>query len=268
MLGLLRELQIILSDAINSLEIKSIKSLEGRYLTWAAVTINQTARGFIVLRETRNIEASKLLIRPIMEALLSATAVMQVRGFLFRKLYTELMEEKKLPRPKPATKAEVDIVLADYKNLFKGFDPNYPFEENKVSVKDAAEAAQMLPLYEVVYRTYCNFTHGAMLAATGQLNQATNDLDTHFVVSFMLAILDQLKGHTPAKIPDLDQYRKFQTWISIENDCRCLPCSPAGAGAPSANPNGTQYLFVYAWIYAVIKNSCLTVANSFGIGYI
>jgi hypothetical protein len=208
MLGLLRELQIVLSNAINSLEIKSIKSPEGRYLTWAAVTINQTARGFIVLRETRNIEASKLLIRPIMEALLSATAVMKVHGFLFRKLYTELMEEKKLPRPKPTTKVEVDIVLAGYKKLFKGFDPNYPFKENKVSIKDAAEAAQMLPLYEVVYRTYCNFTHGAMLAATGQLNQATNDLDTHFVVLFMLAILDQLKMHTPAKIPDLDQYRK------------------------------------------------------------
>lgn len=146
LLGLLRQLQTILSDAINSLEIKSIKSIEARYLTWAAVTINQTARGFIVLRKTKNIETSKLLVRPIMEALLSATAVMREHGFLFRKLYTELMEEKKLPRPKPATKAEVDLVLAEYKKLFRGFDQNYPFKEQSATIRDAASGADVADL--------------------------------------------------------------------------------------------------------------------------
>jgi hypothetical protein len=207
LLGLLCELQSILSDAINSVEIKSVKTLEARYLVWAAVSVNQAAGGFIVLRRSKMIEASKLLVRPILEALLSACAVMQKQGFLFRKLYSELMEEKKLPRPKPATPAEVAKVLSDYKRLFRSFDPNYPFHEKKVTVRDAAIEAKMLPLYEVVYRTYCNFTHGAMLAMTGQLNQPTNDLDTHFVVLFVLTTLENLQKHTPAKIPNLDAYR-------------------------------------------------------------
>jgi hypothetical protein len=208
LLGLLCELQSVLSNAINSLEIKSIKTLEARYLVWAAVSINQAAGGFIVLRESQQIEASKLLIRPILEALLSASAVVRKHGFLFRKLYSEVIEEKKLPRLKPPTSAEIAKVLGDYKLLFKSFDPTYPFQEKKVSIRDAAEAAQMMPLYDVVYRAYCNFTHGAMLAATGQLNQSTNDLDTQFVVLFVLETLEHLQKHTPAQIPDLEAFRK------------------------------------------------------------
>ena len=208
LLGLLCEVQNILSNAINSVEMKSVKTLEARYLVWATVSINQAARGFIVLRQSQEIEASKLFIRPILEALLSASAVMRKPGFLFRKLYSELMEEKKLPRPKPATVSEVAKVLSDYKQLFMSFDRNYPFQEKTVSIRDAAEAAQMLPLYDVVYRTYCNFTHGAMLAATGQLNQSPNDLDTQFAVHFVLATLEHLQKHTAAQVPNLETFRK------------------------------------------------------------
>jgi hypothetical protein len=61
LLRLLCQLQSILSNAINTIELKSVKTLEARYMVWAAVSINQAARGFIVLRQSQEIEASKLL---------------------------------------------------------------------------------------------------------------------------------------------------------------------------------------------------------------
>ena len=69
-----------------------------------------------------------------------------------------------------------------------------------------AQVAKMEDLYNVCYRVYCQFTHGTQVAVTGQLNPATNDLDTPIVTQLVLASLKQLDAHTAAKIPRLETY--------------------------------------------------------------
>jgi hypothetical protein len=206
LLTLLKELQSLLTDAINSLDTKKLTP-ETRYLSICAITVNQAAGGFLILRWNGNIYPSKFLIRPILEATLSSRAVMKKRGFLFRKAYSELLEEKKAFPNDSKTEAHFKSILNELESFFKKCDPRYPIEYKKVDIRYTAELAEMLPLYEVVYRTYCKFTHGGIDAALGQLNKMTDDLDTQFVVRLVFMMLEQLQTHTHAKIPDLLPFR-------------------------------------------------------------
>ena len=169
LLALIGRLQSLFTDAINSLDTKRLTP-ETRYLAICAITVNQAAGGYYVLRERQQIHASKFLVRPILEATISAEAVMKKRGFLYRKAYSEILEEKKIFPKDSKTEAHFELLLKELRDFFKKYDPNYPIEDKAVNVKYAAEVAEMLPLYEVVYRTYCKFTHGAIDAALGQLN--------------------------------------------------------------------------------------------------
>ncbi len=206
LLALLREVQSVLSNALNSLDSNSFAKPETRYLGWAAVTVNRAADGYLMLRESYRVDASKLLIRPILEAFFSAAAVMKKRGFLFRKTYTEILEEKKFHPKNSATETDFQRILKEMEQLFKKDDPIYPIEHKRVDVRYTAQVAEMLPVYEVAYSTYCLFTHGAISAATGQLNKSTDDLDTQFVVRLVIMMLELLQKYTPAKIPDMASF--------------------------------------------------------------
>ena len=205
-MALLGRLQFLLTDAINSLDTKKLTP-ETRYLSMCAITVNQAAGGYFVLRERKQVYASKYLIRPILEATISAGAVMKKKGFLYRKAYSELLEEKKNFPKGPQTDAHFDSILRQLKDFFKKYDSSYPIEDKEVKLRYAAELAEMLPLYDVVYRTYCKFTHGGIDAALGQLNEMTDDLDTQFAVRLVLMMLEQLQKHTHAKIFDLEPFR-------------------------------------------------------------
>ena len=62
--------------------------------------------------------------------------------------------------------------------------------------------------YDEYYRIYCRFTHSAMAAVSGNLNQVTDSKDTHVMVWCVLMMLNQLKQFTPADIPDLMPFNK------------------------------------------------------------
>jgi hypothetical protein len=206
LLTLLGKLQSLLTDAVNSLDTKKLTP-ETRYLSICAITVNQAAGGHFILRERQQIYASKFLIRPILEATISAGAVMKKHGFLYRKAYSEILEEKKNFPKDSQTDAHFELLLKELKDFFKKYDSSYPIEDKEVKLRYAAELAEMLPLYEVAYRTYCKFTHGGINAALGQLNKMTYDLDTQFVVRLVFMMLEQLQKHTHAQIPDLQPFR-------------------------------------------------------------
>ena len=132
---------------------------------------------------------------------------MKKRGFLYRKTYSELLEEKKNFPKGPQTDAHFNSLLKQLKDFFKKYDSGYPIEDKEVKLRYAAELAGMLPLYEAPYRTYCKFTHGGIDAALGQLNKMTDDLDTQFVVRLVFMMLEQLQKHTHAQIPELEPFR-------------------------------------------------------------
>jgi hypothetical protein len=201
----LREVLKIFSEAVNSLDQNSFTSPEKVYLAWAALTAYRAGDGYLLLRDALQMDASKLLIRPILEAMFSSSAVMSKRGFLFRKAYTEILEEKKFHSKHPVTDAQLDNILTETERLFKKNDPKYPIERKRVDIAYTAKVAGMLPTYEVVYRIYCQFTHGAISAASGQLNDTTDNLDTQIVAHMLITILELLKKHTNAKVPDIAQ---------------------------------------------------------------
>ena len=205
-LKLLKELQPILVKAMDSLAGKKPANLSSSYLGRIAVTINRASDGYLLLREAGRMDASKLLIRPALEAVFCGTAAIKNKEFPFRKAYSEWEEDKKLFARSVVEKKDADAYLKHLLEQFTKHNPDYPIIHKSISIKDTAEMAELLPAYEYSYRIYCKFTHSAMRAVEGDLNQRTDLFDTPTIVWCVLFILKQLKQHTPAEIPDLDVF--------------------------------------------------------------
>src|ERR1043165_2200420 len=191
LIGLLRDVQRALADALDSMGGKSLPPGSPTYLAWAAVSVNRAAEGYLWLRESGRVAASKLLIRPALEATFFGVAVVNKPGFFFRKVYSEWEEDKKMFASDPVAETAANHALHELKRATKQALPNCPVECKRVSVRDAAEAAGLLKVYNNAYRTYCKFTHGALLAVQGHLDDATNATDTDLVVSCVLMVLNQ-----------------------------------------------------------------------------
>ena len=87
LLQLLKELQEILANAVNSLGGQTPKSPEAHYMGFVAKSVNTAADGYLVLRQAFRVNASKLLIRPALEITLAGAAVERTNGgFLCAKL--------------------------------------------------------------------------------------------------------------------------------------------------------------------------------------
>jgi len=202
-LEFLKELQPVFIKALNSLGGKKPSDWGSSYLGRVAVTVNRAGDGYLWLRESGRMDASKLLVRPALEAVFCGTAVMKNKGFLFRKAYSEWEEDKKLFAKDAVGKKEADEYLVRLKRRFQEHAPDYPVKCKTIKVREIAEMAGLLFAYEEHYRTYCQFTHSAMLAVSGNLNKVTDSKDTHVIVWCELMMLNQLKQYTPADIPDL-----------------------------------------------------------------
>ena len=207
LLELLEKVQKILADGLNSLGGKSPATPEAHYLSWAAVFVNRAVDGYLHLRKSGRVHASKLLVRPALEAIFSGMAVIKKPGFLFQKAYSEWLEDKKLFVNDEGGEAEANLALDNLKRAFKKKFPNYSPKCKKVNVRDAAEAAGLTNNYEA-YKVYCQFTHGAMRTVFGNLDRQTDNIDTKTVIWCALIMLDQLKEKTPAQVPDLTPFKK------------------------------------------------------------
>lgn len=93
---LLKELQCILTTALDSLANQKPPSAESRYVSDAAKSVNIAADAYIMLRESGRVHASKLMVRPMIDVVITASAVVKEKGFLFRKAFTEFDDMKKL----------------------------------------------------------------------------------------------------------------------------------------------------------------------------
>ena len=84
-----------------------------------AVTVNRASDGYLWLRESGRMDASKFQIRPALEAVFCGTAAMMNRDFLFRKAYSEWVEDKKLFATDAVSKKEADECLERLKQRFQ-----------------------------------------------------------------------------------------------------------------------------------------------------
>lgn len=202
-LEFLKELQTILVNALNSLGGKKPSDFGSSYLGRVAVTVNRTSDGYLWLRESGRMDASKFLIRPALEAVFCGTAAMMNKEFLFRKAYSEWEEDKKLFATDAISRNEADDCLERLKRKFQENAPDYPVKCKTIKVREIAEMAGLSLAYDEHYRIYCRFTHSAMRSVSGNLNQVTDSKDTHVIVWCVLMMLNQLKQYTPADIPNL-----------------------------------------------------------------
>jgi Family of unknown function (DUF5677) len=207
-LELLKQLQPVFAEALNSLGGKKPSDTGSAYLGTVAITVNQAADGYLWLRESKRMDASKLLIRPALEAVFCGIAAVKNKEFLFRKAYSEWKEDKKLFAKDVAANREADKYLEGLKRGFKEHSPDYPVKCEVLLIQQIAEMAGLSQVYEGAYRVYCQFTHSAMRAVSGNLNQVTDVKDSQTIVWCVLIMLGHLKQFTPAEIPDLMVFKQ------------------------------------------------------------
>jgi hypothetical protein len=207
-LKLLKKLQPVFVKALNSLDGKKPSDARSSYLGRIAKTVNRASDGYLWLRESGRMDASKLLIRPALEAVFCGIAAIKNKDFLFRKAYSEWEEDKKLFAKDAAGKKDADEYLKHLHVEFQKHNPAYPVNLKIISIRDTAEMAELLPVYEYAYRIYCKYTHSAMRAVSGNLDQVTDLHDTPTIVWCVLHMLAQLKQYTPAEIPDLEAFNQ------------------------------------------------------------
>jgi hypothetical protein len=202
LLTLLKELQSILAAALTSLANKTPLSIESRYIGDIAGAVNIAADGYIWLREPGRVQASKLLIRPMLDVVISATAVAKKKGLLFRKAYTEFVEMTKTFDKTPANAARAAAYLERMKRAFQK-EPGYPIACKQVDTRYLADVAGLLPTYDSAYRVYCEFTHSAARAVRGHLDEPTDPIDTSMVIWSVMSMLGLLKtGSSPSRVGD------------------------------------------------------------------
>jgi hypothetical protein len=181
-LELLSDTQAELHHALAAFAGRQAKGLLEEYQFHAASHINVAAEGYIYLRNSQRIDASKHLIRTAIEAVIRLRAVQEKPQLLFRIAFTEFNEDKKWAsslqeRDVSGTITKIENKWTDFKRAYKAKYPEHPLVEEKLSLRRAAECAGtgLERYYDSAYRLYCRYTHAAFRATSGSLNK----LDRH-----------------------------------------------------------------------------------------
>jgi hypothetical protein len=175
-LKLLSDMQAELRDVLNALGGMHGDGLLQHYLFHTAAHINRAVEGYVYLRESGRVEASKHLIRTAIEAIIRLQSVRKQPELLFRIAFAEFNEDKKwirsLQRPDVADAIRViDARWAAFVREYRMKYPEHPLTEEELPLRHAAESAGIEGYYDTHYRLYCRFTHAAFRASTGYLSE-------------------------------------------------------------------------------------------------
>lgn len=203
LLLLLKKVQPMLAEALNSLGGTTPESLEAKYIVECSRAVNQAADGYLVLRRIGAIAASKILVRTMIEAMFVAGAAAADKSFIFRKAYSEWNDDNKLFVRDDASRAESESQWAEFKAEFLKLYPGYPADEKAVSTRDSARLAGLDRMYDMQYRLYCKFTHAALAAVDGHWKDLSDPYDTRTVIGCVLKMMELLRALTGVNIPDL-----------------------------------------------------------------
>jgi hypothetical protein len=209
-LRLVFDMQQQLTTALKSLTGKQHRGLPDTFNVFQASHINRASEGYAFLRKSGRVDASKLLIRPAIEATIRLLAVRKQPDLLYRMAYTERLEDRKWMRG-PAVKQGIDFDAEDKKKwddftkAYAAHFPDHPLVEEKLWLRDAAVVAGLGPWYDSHYRLYCQFTHAAFRAVVGDLN----DLEPHDNRTMALCLLPALEAaeSVNATVPLLEELR-------------------------------------------------------------
>jgi hypothetical protein len=140
-----------------------------------------------------------------------ACAILRERGFLPQKAYSEFLEDAKIAATSDTKRAALrQEAKEEFGRLLAQLtanQPDYPQVEcKKVGVEDAAKAANLMQAYQFDFRLYCQFMHGALRAASGDLDLLTDKRDTPLMIWCALIICEQMRKFTPATVCDLSSF--------------------------------------------------------------
>jgi hypothetical protein len=206
-LQLLRELQTVLAGVLNSLGGKFGDGLFEHFIFYSSVHINRAAGGFVSLRETGRLDASKFLVRPAMEVMIKQQAVVRQPELLFRIAYSERMEDRRLIQPsyRRAGKNYDALDQQQWREFSAKYSKQYPHrprEDNPLSLYEMAKAANLESYYNSYYRLYCQITHGAFRVMVGGLNSFDSE-DNRTIALCVLGALAAINETKLTNIPDL-----------------------------------------------------------------
>lgn len=127
-LKLVCEIQEELAAALNSLGGKKHRGLEDQFPFYCASHINRAVEGYVLLRQQFRLDASRLLIRPAIEAAIKILAVRNQPDLLYRIAYSERLEDKKWIGA-AARREGVDYVAQEedgWKEFVKTYSDHFP----------------------------------------------------------------------------------------------------------------------------------------------
>jgi hypothetical protein len=212
-LALVDELQVLLDDTLKSIHGKEVEP-KVSYLLWGALHMNRLVAGYSVLRKQHMTYASKVMIRPGIETTANVVAALKQPGFLFQKGFSEYKDQKNLllefrrvlERDNPSTVhqefVELERQWKQFKDYWTTVLPADLVKSKKLRFCDVLQNAGLNDWY-TQYRVYCQFTHGALQASSGDLDEMTDSADNLVIVWLTLIVLDHLKIFAQVEMPNL-----------------------------------------------------------------
>ncbi len=197
-LTLLDDVVTEITQALESLGGKEHKGLFDNYQFWSSKHLHRAAEGFAFLRRSGRFDASKFLIRPAIEIVFRLEAVKKQPDLLYRIAFSEHCRDEQFLRAaaEHSTESYNDTQMKQrwrkFSDAFAAAFPKIPRVNEKLSTACAAEKAGMKPVYNGDYRAYCQYTHGALRATTGGLDEATDSHDNRAMALCAFVALDTL----------------------------------------------------------------------------
>lgn len=197
-MNLLSQLQRAVANALESLSGRQTKGLADLYYVYASRHINIAADGFLLLRRERRVDGARLLVRPALEAMLRLRAVHAKPFLLYRVSLAEALETDKwlggiAKRHRFSyTRVSEREEWRDFKARCASEFGHEKLENTPLSSYDAAAAIGLEAYYESHYRAYCQYTHGALEAVSGNFDEITDPEDTRVMLSCAISALEVL----------------------------------------------------------------------------
>ncbi len=211
-----------LSIALNSLGKKKGRDMRDNYKFWSSFYMGRASQGYIVLRRAGGMAESRFLVRPAIEIMFRLEAVRQKPELVYRIGYTETkLNDRKwlIALAKGAGKhfdeAAFDERWQEFKKEIQAQFPAANLEDKRLTIKDAAKAANLGGVYDTIYATYCQYTHGALRAIVGELDEPVGAEDNYIMACCLLCAVESLVS-IGANAPNYDSLKKRQESLEQE----------------------------------------------------
>ena len=212
------------SDSLGN-KVPTPSTLLSRYRFWSSKHLQRALAGFAFLRRSGYTHSSKFLIRPAIEMAIRLETASKHPDLFYRIAFSEhrhderfLQEVDKRLNNEVQSKENRKRFEANWESFRDAFTkefPDVPKEDKPLSVASAAEKMGMENLYDGYYRIYSQYTHGALLATVGHLNQGTDPEDNRIMAACAVGALDALISLGAESSNRDDLFRRFQRLFAI-----------------------------------------------------